>query len=158
MISKFLNTIPEKVAFSSILVLIPVSFLALRSLYYCNASLSKEYEEVKLFKKRHNCVVMYREKVVVGWPPKEIIVKSDIPKDCFEDLYEPILYFINTAKYSIDVAVMIIGIKPIFKALLDAQRRGVKIRIVLNFEHIDTDNIKELIREGYRSQYFRKIF
>lgn len=146
----FLNWIPSKIIVCSTYLLIPLSFLACKSFYDTYIQLARQYKEVKLFKSRHNCVVMYRDKVFIGWPPIGKRLKSDIPKDRLEELYEPVLYFINTAKYSLDVAVMIITIKPIWKALADANCRGVKVRLLLNFDHCHGmhENIKDLLRKG----------
>lgn len=145
--------ITERVTTFSLFLLIPVSVFAVKSLYDCLTTFSKEYDEINLFKKRHNCVVMYREKVVLGWPPVERLLKSNVLKQHFEDLFEPLLYFINTAAFSLEVAVMLISVQPILKAFSIANKRGVKIRIILNLEHCKDINLKELVKEGYRSRF-----
>lgn len=142
--------IPLKIFEYSKYLIIPLSFFTCRSFYNSYMQLSSEYKEAVLFKKRHNCVVMYRNNIFIGWPPLEKKLKSSIPKDHLEELYEPLLYFINTARYSLDVAFMIISIKPIWKALDDAYQRGIKVRLLLNFDHSDSmrKNIKTLMRKG----------
>lgn len=142
--------IPPKLIEYSKYLIIPLSFFTCRSLYNSYMQLSTQYKEAIMFKKRHNCVVMYRDKSFIGWSPEEKKWKSNIPKDNLEELYEPLLYFINTAKSSLDVAFMIISIKPIWNALADAHQRGVEVRLLLNFNHCDgmREDIKNLMRKG----------
>lgn len=150
MISNLTNLILENRNLFSALLLIPFSFLACKSLYDSYEILFKHHEEVKLFKERHNCVVMYRDKVFTGWPPIGKQIKSNIVKDSIAELYEPLHYFITTAQFSLDVALMTISMKPIYKALSQAANRGVKVRLLLNFEHahVCKEDIKDLLRQG----------
>lgn len=146
----FLNLIIDKLNFLSTLLIIPFSYLAWKYCFDSYVALSKQYEETKLFKKRHNCVVMYRFKVFIGWPPMQLRMKKYVSKDCLDELYEPLLYFINTTQSSLDVAFMTLTVKPIYKALLGVHHRGVKVRVLLNFEHCnDSENyLKDMIKQG----------
>lgn len=146
----FFKLIPTKIFEHSTYLIIPLSFFICKSLYNSYIELSTEYKEAVLFKRRHNCVVMYRDKVLIGWPPVEKKLKSSIPKNHLDDLYEPLLYFINTAKHSLDAAFMVVTIKPIWKSLANAYHRGVKVRLLLNFDHCDImrDDINTLKSKG----------
>lgn len=144
-----LYLLPIKIISSTYLI-IPISLLAIKSLYNCYVELSNEYKEAELLKKRHNCVVMFRDKKFTGWPPYIERKKSNIQKNCLEELYDPILYFIYTAKYSLDIAFMLITVKPILNAVADANGRGIKVRILLNFSHCEStrENLKALKNKG----------
>lgn len=143
MFSKKLGSLSE-------LIIIPCTFLAFKYLYDYYVALSKKYHERLMFKQRHNCVVMYRNNIITGWPPFKERMKGNISKDCLVALYEPLLYFINTAQHSIDVAVMIINLPHITNALNDACLRGIKIRVLINFHHTESSKklINELIKNG----------
>lgn len=145
-----LHLFPVRIISFSTFVIIPVSLLAFKSLYDCYVELSNEYKEAELLKRRHNCVVMFSDKIFRGWPPHNERKKSNIPKNCLEELFDPILYFIHTAKYSLDIAFMLISVKPILKALAAAYCRGVKVRILLNFSHCEgtREDLKALKTKG----------
>lgn len=144
-----LYSFPVKIISFSAYLLIPFSVLAFKSLYACYLELSNEYEEAELFKKRHNCVVMFRDNMFTGWPPYNEREKNSVAKR-LEELYEPLLYFVHTAKNSLDMAFMLINIKPVFKALTDAHSRGVKVRLLLNFSHCESvkADLRTLKKEG----------
>ncbi|XP_072399162.1 mitochondrial cardiolipin hydrolase-like [Diabrotica undecimpunctata] len=118
----------------------------------------KQYEEQLLFQNRHNCVVMYTvAKGMSGWPPHKDRILPDITsKDGLYPMYEPLIYFIKTAEKSIYVAYMFIEIQEIMDALVEAHERGVKVRILLNFEHNKSDvgSIQKLISKGIMVQLY----
>lgn len=108
------------------LVIIPIYLLK----YY--RKLKRDYEKRLLFSKRHNCVVTYQPmKGFFGWP-LDSEGENDSP-DVIEELYEPIMYFIRTAQHSLDLCVMHLTVNCLVSELVTAKRRGVRIRILLNF-------------------------
>lgn len=108
------------------------------------------YENDILFHNRHNCVVMYSpKKGMSGWPPNTGRVKPKIV-DGIGTLFEPIIYFINTATQTLDIAMMILSFNGVLNALVEANKRGVKIRLLLNYNHAEgfLNNYRKLIKEG----------
>ncbi|CAH1138892.1 unnamed protein product [Phyllotreta striolata] len=120
--------------------------------------LKKKYNEQVLFKERHNCVVMYTAQLgMKGWPPSEArICPNIIEKDCLDRMYEPILYFINTSVITLDIAYMMISINKIYDALFEARKRGVEIRLIMNFDHCKSDlsSIRKCINQGIKVQLY----
>ncbi|KAK5639330.1 hypothetical protein RI129_011822 [Pyrocoelia pectoralis] len=92
----------------------------------------KQYKQHLLFLKRHNCVVMYTTGKMTGWPSQNTTNQNENRLNV-KELYEPILYFIRTAKTSIDIAVMTISVECIIDELLEAVKRNVKVRIITDF-------------------------
>ncbi|CAG9816275.1 unnamed protein product [Phaedon cochleariae] len=123
-------------------------------------SLRRQYDEEVIFHARHDCVVMYTgSKGMSGWPPYKGRIVPDITNEnCLDVLYEPMIYFINTAEKSLDVACMMIGINKIFEALIVASKKGVKVRMLLNREHVNNthmlSNVRECIRQGIEVQMY----
>ncbi|KAL3285001.1 hypothetical protein HHI36_019130 [Cryptolaemus montrouzieri] len=115
----------------------------------------KNYEDAVLFQKRHNCVLMYyKGKGHTGWPTNS--QKVDLNIKNIEILFEPFLYFINTAKTNLDIAIMSINVKSVIEALINAHERGVKVRVVSNFymNGSTTDNYKVMKRTGIPITFF----
>lgn len=158
------NSLPgitnTKVTFACSTIFIFLSFYSWKSLYSTYKSLKSRYQKIVLHRQRHNCVVMYHAtKGYNGWPPfSNTRVHSDIStKTTLDQMFEPIVYFINTATFSLDIAVMLLNIQAIHDALLLACRRGIRVRILLNFEDgrlRDTDNIQELKSEGIDVSFY----
>ncbi|KAJ8926551.1 hypothetical protein NQ314_021067 [Rhamnusium bicolor] len=146
------NLIENKFTLVSSAALVLIPYYTWKTLYYSYKSLRNEYEDEILFQKRHNCVVMYTEnKGMSGWPPHTGRVKLDInKKNSLDTLHEPILYFINTAKKSLDIAFMLLDVNSIYMALKRAHERGIKLRILLNYDHCESRlvEIKNLAKEG----------
>ncbi|XP_057672633.1 uncharacterized protein LOC130904092 [Diorhabda carinulata] len=117
-----------------------------------------KYEKQLLFHERHNCVVMYTNiKGMSGWPPyKDQIVANIKEKNCLDPLYEPIIYFINTADKSLDISYMIIAIQKVYNTIIEACKRGVKIRLLMNFEESKNNLIpvQDCIKEGVSVQLY----
>lgn len=92
-------------------------------------------EEAKrlLHEKKHNCVVSYSP--ITGCRGY-INACSTIPPSInnLDLLAEPILYFLGTAKYQIDIAVMTITMESIFAVLKQKLRQGLNIRILVDSE------------------------
>ncbi|KAK5640406.1 hypothetical protein RI129_011217 [Pyrocoelia pectoralis] len=124
--------------------------------------LQKQYKKHLLFLKRHNCVVMYwynsAGKRIGDWPCDD----SDDPAD--DDIkgtnvirqYEPILYFIRTAKESLYIATMFIHVQCIVDELLVAHTRNVIIKIIVyyNYNKSGTTCIQQLQRAGIEVLYY----
>lgn len=94
--------------------------------------LEKEYKKHLLYLKRHNCVVMYTNGKMSGWPCEGTSDPNESKLNVIK-LYEPILYFIRTAKTSIDIAIMTISVECIIDELLEAVKRNVRVRIITDF-------------------------
>ncbi|KAJ8959391.1 hypothetical protein NQ318_022079 [Aromia moschata] len=62
----------------------------------------------------------------------------------------PSYILLTLLKKSLDVAFMLISINKVYTALLNAHRKGVKIRILLNFDHCNSKltEIRHLMSEG----------
>ncbi|CAH0546144.1 unnamed protein product [Brassicogethes aeneus] len=139
---------------SAALLVVPI--YTWRKLYKSYKEDKINYEREVLFHKRHNCVVLYSpRKGMSGWPPHLTRIKANI-KDGMSVLIEPIVYFINTAIKSIDIAVMILTCEGITNALIDASKRGIKVRILLNFEHAyNTSHLyRKMINEGVNIRFY----
>ncbi|XP_074028048.1 phospholipase D [Leptinotarsa decemlineata] len=152
------SVLEYKFAILSSAAFIIIPYYTWKSFYRTYKSLKRQYDEEILFSKRHDCVVMYSSnKGMYGWPPyRERIVADITDENWCDKLYEPIIYFIDTAKFTLDVAIMMITIKQIYQALIDAQKRGVKVRILLNFEHSENmlPQIRECIKGGLDVQLY----
>ncbi|XP_066151400.1 mitochondrial cardiolipin hydrolase-like [Euwallacea fornicatus] len=112
----------------------------------------KIFKEKMLFHQRHNCIVTYRTKgEISGWPGAK-----HSPKGIIDTLFNPIIYFIQTANESIDIAVMLVNVHAIFDELSKAKKRGIKIRILCNFRHIESmkNEIRKLQADGVEFQFF----
>lgn len=110
-----------------------------------------------LFLQKHNCVVTFQaNRGYRGWPPDLKAVTAPTLLKTLENLIEPLLYFIQTAERSLDMAVMILNLKSVYFELSEALKRGVKVRILCNFKHSDSslNDIKSLILLGAQCQFF----
>ncbi|XP_030767743.1 uncharacterized protein LOC115891431 [Sitophilus oryzae] len=139
---------------SSILLVIPI--YSWKSFFSYWKQLKKEHDDLLLYHGRHNCTITYKaNKGFTGWPQHMNNINF-IRENRFENLYEPILYFISTAKESLDIAMMIINVNSISSEILKAVKRGVKIRIINNFLHTNSnkDVIQKLMKEGVEYQFY----
>lgn len=140
----------NKYSFLATAVLLVIPAYSWKKFFNDRKKLKDDYEQEMLFHKRHNCVVTYQpNKGISGWPPNVGRIQGNSDK-LFEDLYEPILYFIRTAKQSLDIAVMLITVKILYLELVKARKRGVRIRLLCNFQNNDSsqDQIRKLMAEG----------
>lgn len=104
-------------------------------------------KETELFQKRHNCCVLYfKDKGYAGWPPHKERIRLDFQNK--NSIFEPLLYFLQTAEKSLDIAVMMTHIKIVMKTLCDMQKKGVKIRLVLDYVAARNEDFKKLQMEG----------
>ncbi|VEN41860.1 unnamed protein product [Callosobruchus maculatus] len=148
------NIFEDKLALvtTSVAALIPL--YAWKFLYSNFNRLKSNYKHEKLFEERHNCTVMYSaNRGMTGWPPyTERIVPEITDPNLLKILYEPILYFFETTERSLDIAMMLISSKLFFADILEAHRRGVKIRLIINYDHSTSSlpEIRELIKEGVK--------
>ncbi|KAF7282776.1 hypothetical protein GWI33_001925 [Rhynchophorus ferrugineus] len=157
MFPKFNDGIQTKYSMlvSTVLLVLPVYSWKLCFRYW--QKLKKAHEETVLFEARHNCVVTYRpNKGFIGWPVSEIEDAKFSDNKMFEKLYQPILYFIRTSKKSLVISVMILNLNEIYSELLEARKRGVKIRIINNFQHASSSKemIYELLKNGVEFQMY----
>nr|CAH7714857.1 unnamed protein product [Callosobruchus chinensis] len=148
------NIFEDKLSLVSASVAALIPLYAWKFLYSNFNRLQSNYKHEKLFEERHNCTVMYTaNKGMIGWPPyQERIVPEITDPNLFKIVYEPILYFLETAEQSLDIAMMIITSKLFFADILGAHRRGVKIRLILNYENAKSSlpDIRELMKEGVK--------
>lgn len=88
-------------------------------------------DETILHYKRHNCVVTFSKgKGHFGWCERD---ETNLNISNVKSVYEPFLYFINTARETLDIAVMSMNAECIIKSLISAQQKGVKVRVISNF-------------------------
>ncbi|XP_050310560.1 mitochondrial cardiolipin hydrolase [Anthonomus grandis grandis] len=133
-----------------------IPYYAWRSLFKYREQLKQFLAEEQVFVERHNCVITYKaNEGISGWFPNKNLMAPRAEK-IYEDLYAPVIYFIQTARHTLDVAFMLISVNLIYVELVKAKRRGVKVRILCNFAHIEgcRDQISSLIREGIEYQFF----
>ncbi|KAL1518199.1 hypothetical protein ABEB36_001860 [Hypothenemus hampei] len=142
-----------------ILALIIVPTYAWTSFFtYWNKKIA-EYANKQHVYKTHRCVITYRaSKGLFGWPTNVTqSIKPNIKSETLlSNLYEPFESFLRTAQSSLDIAVMIINVNTIYIEIIKARRRGVKIRVIFNFEHSQNckDQIRALLIEGVQCQFF----
>lgn len=128
-------------------ILVIPSFYAWRWLYRNYRAMTKEYNNKKLFHERHNCVIMYSRNRVTGWPPEKNMRLISLKT---EDFVEPFVYFIDTAEINIDMAAMSLSIPSLINALKRAAKRGVSVRIIINYSSMSgrTEQYRGLIKHG----------
>lgn len=96
---------------------------------------------------RHNCVVMCRNGLVEGWPCYG--KKEHLKYKGNNANFAPILYFIDTATKSLDIAIMTLNIHAIEMALINAAKRNVRIRLILECDLLHPGNfLANLIKLG----------
>lgn len=121
----------------------------------CNLKLKQRREQRK-FWERHNCVVTYnRRHLMTGWPG-QLIREATLMDD--EQRLLPILYFIDTAQKSIDLAIMTLNCPEIVEALIKAQKRGVMVRVILHYDQVNEDMLKKRKDAGECNQTLRFTF
>ncbi|KAK5639323.1 hypothetical protein RI129_011815 [Pyrocoelia pectoralis] len=87
--------------------------------------------------------------------PCESTTNQNEKKMNVKELYEPILYFIETAETSIDISVTSITVQCVIDELMEAVKRNVKVRIITDFH--SNRNYKLLIplqRVGVEVLYY----
>ncbi|EFA13216.1 Mitochondrial cardiolipin hydrolase-like Protein [Tribolium castaneum] len=138
-------------AFTAILF-VPCVYM-FKKLYSTYKSLKQQYEDEELFYQRHNCVVMYSKTHITGWPPE---YKMSISTKNLDKFLDPYLYFINTSKHSIDLAVMTFSLKPLMEALQSALTRGVKVRLIVNYLSVKNQakQYNELMKSGIKVAFY----
>lgn len=117
--------------------------------YKTKTALDNEYKEKTKHYENHNCVVIYSKiHGVLGWPG----YKRDITQiSCHNthDAFLPLLYFLNTTKESLDIAVMTLTSKVILNALFALTKKGIKVRLIINYDQmLKKSVIKELLKNG----------
>lgn len=104
-------------------------------------------KETELFQKRHNCCVVYfKRKGYAGWPPHKERIRVDFQNK--HAIFEPLLYFLQTAEKTLDIAVMMMHIEVVTKMLCDVQTKGIKVRIILDHSAMHSTNLKTLRIKG----------
>lgn len=112
-----------------LLLLLPI--YTWRRLFKTLRQLRLQYEEKQLFYKRHNCCVMYfKSRGMSGWPPHNQRIQVSLKDGNL--MYEPIMYFLQTATRTLDIAIMMIHVNVFYDVLLEACLAGVKIRLLLD--------------------------
>lgn len=107
----------------------------------------QQMREETLFLQRHNCcVTFFQGKGFAGWPPHKDRLGYAMPTH--QEVYEPVLYFLRTAKYSLDIAVMILCVRKIIETLCEIAEKGVRIRLIMDYERSDTETIQRLKQSG----------
>ncbi|XP_044766926.1 mitochondrial cardiolipin hydrolase-like [Coccinella septempunctata] len=105
-------------------------------------------DEESLYHKRHNCVVTFSKgRSHIGWCG---IQELNLNIYNVKSVYEPFLYFIDTAQKSLDVAIMSLNVKCIIESLIAAHKRGVNVRVISNF-YMDKNSLqlyKQMERNG----------
>ncbi|XP_018320450.1 mitochondrial cardiolipin hydrolase-like [Agrilus planipennis] len=121
---------------------------------WCLLQKRQKWKQNRLFYMRHNCVVTYsRGKRMTGWPTDNKLVKNLVSNINIH--FEPICYFISTAKTRLDIAVMALTINTIGEALLSANDRGVQIRIIVDFLCAKGNSlIKKIETSGIKVNYY----
>lgn len=115
----------------------------------CNLKL-KQRREQRMFWERHNCVVTYNSRrFMTGWPSR-LIREARLMDD--DQRLSPILYFIDTAEKSFDLAVMTLNCPEIIEALMKAQKRGVMVRVIHNYDQSNEDMVKKTAAAGECNQ------
>lgn len=104
--------------------------------------------EKKKTHNKHNCVVTYsKDSGMFGWP--EYPERLPLNLSSYDKFLEPVLYFIDTAKYKLDVSVMILNCQNIIDALVQAAERNVKIRLILDARYNDVkQKMRLLVKKG----------
>ncbi|KAK5640376.1 hypothetical protein RI129_011187 [Pyrocoelia pectoralis] len=119
--------------------------------------LEKQYKKHLLFLKRHNCAVMFSAGKRIDWPCDDSV---EPPDDDIKGInvirqYEPILYFIRTAKESLYIATMFIHVQCIVDELLAAHKRNVIIKIIVDYNYNKNGTcIQQLQRAGIEVLYY----
>lgn len=124
--------------------------------YFYNVYREEEqsYQDKLLHKKRHDCVVMFSPgKGHTGWCETQ---ETNLNINTIKWLYEPFLYFIDTAKESLDVAIMSINVDCIIKSLMSASKKGVKVRVISDFfmNKKSYDYYKEMEKYGIQITFY----
>lgn len=100
---------------------------------YIRKIFNSDQNASKLHHTYHNCCVIYsKSKGYSGWPLRKEKIFVDLQNK--EALFEPLLYFLRTASNSLDIAVMMIHANVVYETLHAVLKRGVKVRLVLDYE------------------------
>jgi len=116
--------------------------------------LRRDAAKAKDFYEKHNCVVMFNAlRGMAGWPDYRQRLKLTI--DTYHKFGDPILYYINTAEKTLDIAMMNLKFASITQALQSALKRGVAVRMVLFHDAMHQDpDIERLRKSGAEVTYF----
>lgn len=118
---------------------------------------SIDQRHCELFHNKHNCVVMYRRNQgMIGWG--SATAKITITPSTYDRLFEPIIYFLNTAEESVDVAIMLITVQPILKVLHDLLKRGIKVRMILDHDSMKMESLNTLVKLGASISYYVNLY
>ncbi|KAK5639025.1 hypothetical protein RI129_011517 [Pyrocoelia pectoralis] len=132
--------------------LISLSVCTWSKFFYEWWKLHKKYKEHLLFLQRHNCIVSYCVGKMGGWSSEGVKVDKWLT---LQNQYEPVLYFIRTAKYSLDIAVMILSVECITDEILLAFKRKVNVRIIVDLNYNRNSTLLlELSRAGIPILYY----
>lgn len=114
----------------------------------------RQMNKTKLFYQRHNCCVTYfKSKGFTGWPTHESDVEFSLLNGTC--IYEPVLYFLRTAKFSVNIAVMILNVKAIEETLSNIAEKGVRVRLILDYDKCDLETVQRLRRSGQYTKKFK---
>lgn len=111
--------------------------------------LEDEYNAKEDEYKKLNCLVtLSRIHGVTGWPGFKDETTTITCRN-YRDVFEPILYFLEDTRETLDIAVMAVTSNIIVTTLLSLLKRGVKLRLLLNYDHIIRKRaVKELLKYG----------
>ncbi|XP_017780277.1 PREDICTED: mitochondrial cardiolipin hydrolase-like [Nicrophorus vespilloides] len=112
-----------------------------------------QFEKTALDHRKHNCVVMYsRERGMCGWPEYPEGLKTSI--STYYLFNEPLLFFVKTAKKTVDIAIMHMSLRALLDSLVDALDRGVAVRIIFDYTSMRTVDLKFLEAAGAEIIYY----
>lgn len=98
-------------------------------LYIWKTQRKKAADEV-LYYKKNNCVITYAvDRNIRGWFESNT---NSINRNTFKMNFTPLLYFINSAKQTLDIAVMTFNINTLTEALSQLKDKGVVIRMIVD--------------------------
>lgn len=143
-----MNSIIEKSP-KSLLYIVLGSFSILLPLYTWKRLFRRlqKNKEKDLFWQRHNCCVTYFSgKGLAGWPPYKNRIGSTL-LTC-DQLYEPILYFLRTAKFKVCIAVMMLTVDVIEETLCEIARKGVHVCLLLDYVKSDAKRVDRMKQAG----------
>lgn len=116
----------------------------------------QKIREEKLFFERHNCCVCYCKGTMTGWPPHR--ERLYLTLTTIEQLYEPVLYFLRTARFRIDIALMIINVIVVKTVLCELAKSGVQVRLLLDHSQADFESVQKLLQAGNRDTWREELF
>ncbi|XP_022900634.1 uncharacterized protein [Onthophagus taurus] len=110
--------------------------------------LKKTHEKIIETYRCHNTVIIYsRRRGISGWP-KYNVDPYRIEFKNLSRIFEPITHFITTSEKTVDIAVMTISSSVLINTILNVLRKGIRVRIILNYAHSENVLVKKLIKNG----------